>query len=105
MGKGVIEGVIGVCADVLIHLGTPFPPSASHLQVLLLGGLKGSVVGRPLVPGATVVAEVQEHCESKDVIVAKFRRRKSSKRTHIVKPVITVLRIAEVNYEAYEDQI
>lgn len=49
-------------------------------KVLLVAGHNQTVIGRPLVPNATVTAEVQEHCLCKDTIVFKFKRRKGYKR-------------------------
>lgn len=72
-------------------------------KVLLMGGLKGTVVGQPLIPGASVLAEVQEHGMTKDVIVAHFRRRKGSKRTKLHKQQVTILRIIDIQYKGDDD--
>ena len=43
-------------------------------QVLMLGGEKVTV-GQPTVPGARVVAEVQQHSRGEKIVVFKYKRK------------------------------
>ncbi len=48
-------------------------------DVLMLGGEK-SMIGKPLVPGARVDAEITAQDRAKKIVVFKFRRRKGYRR-------------------------
>ena len=48
-------------------------------DVLMLGGEK-SLVGKPLVPGARVDAEITAQDRAKKIVVFKFKRRKGYRR-------------------------
>lgn len=63
---------------------------------MLVGSKYGTLVGRPIVPGARVTAYVEELTKDKKVTILKFRRRKNSKRTKGFRRDITVLRIKEI---------
>ena len=65
-------------------------------DVLLVGSRVHSTFGRPYVPGAKVIATVEELTKDKKVVVMKFRRRKSSKRTKGHRRELTVLRITDI---------
>jgi large subunit ribosomal protein L21 len=63
---------------------------------LLVGSRKATVVGRPLVEGAQVVASVEEITKDKKVISFKMRRRKNSRRTKGFRRQVTILRVTDI---------
>ena len=65
-------------------------------DVLLVGSRVHSTFGRPYVPGAKVIATVEELTKDKKVVVMKFRRRKNSKRRKGHRRELTVLRITDI---------
>ena len=65
-------------------------------DVLLVGSRMQTIVGRPYVPGAKVMATVEELTKDKKVVVLKFRRRKNSKRTRGFRRELTILRITDI---------
>mmetsp|Transcript_16072 Transcript_16072/g.35607 ORF Transcript_16072/g.35607 Transcript_16072/m.35607 type:complete len:191 (-) Transcript_16072:105-677(-) len=66
-------------------------------KVLLVGSKSATLLGRPLVPGATVMAVVEEMARDKKVMTLKYRRRKNSKRLQGFRREITILRIMEIS--------
>lgn len=64
-------------------------------EVLLVGG-DTPKVGKPLVQGAKVSAEIVEHGRDKKLIVFKFRRRKRSRRKAGHRQNFTAVRITGV---------
>lgn len=62
----------------------------------MVGGRHGTIIGRPQVPGASVVAEVEEITLDKKVLALKFRRRKSSRRLTGHRREVTILRITDI---------
>ena len=71
------------------------PGATVELPVLLLGGEK-TVVGTPVVEGASVVAEVLGHGRGKKIIVGKFRRRKDYRRKNGHRQDYTEIRIKAI---------
>ena len=67
-------------------------------DVLLVGKADATVIGRPRVPQARVVAAVEEQTKDGKVIAFKKRRRKGYKRTKGFRREITVLRIHAIEY-------
>jgi large subunit ribosomal protein L21 len=65
-------------------------------DVLLVGSVDRTWVGRPLVPGALVTMEVEEQTKDKKVIIFKKRRRKSSQRKQGFRREVTMLRVTGV---------
>ena len=65
-------------------------------DVLLVGSRMQTIIGHPYVPGAKVLATVEEMTKDKKVIVLKFRRRKNSQRTRGFRRELTVLRITDI---------
>jgi large subunit ribosomal protein L21 len=63
--------------------------------VLMLGGDK-TIIGAPMVAGATVAAEVVAEIRGDKVIAFKKRRRKNSKRKRGHRQMLTVVRITEI---------
>jgi large subunit ribosomal protein L21 len=67
-------------------------------DVLAVGGGEGStVIGAPLVPGATVTATVIAQDRLDTVIIFKKRRRQNSRRRNGHRQPVTVLRIGEIS--------
>mmetsp|Transcript_19933 Transcript_19933/g.35558 ORF Transcript_19933/g.35558 Transcript_19933/m.35558 type:complete len:264 (-) Transcript_19933:471-1262(-) len=68
----------------------------SLTKVLMLGSAKETVIGRPQVPGAYVIAAVEEQFLDAKKLIFKFRRRKNSKTLKGHRQPLTNLRILEV---------
>jgi large subunit ribosomal protein L21 len=67
-------------------------------QVLLLGG-GDTVIGTPIVSGATVTARVAEQGRHPKIIVFKMKRRKNYRRKNGHRQPFTALEITGINYE------
>lgn len=65
-------------------------------EVLLVGGEGEPKVGKPLIEGAKVTAEVVEQGRAKKVIAFKKRRRKNSRRKRGHRQHQTTVRIKEI---------
>ncbi|CAM9259342.1 unnamed protein product [Ascophyllum nodosum] len=65
-------------------------------DVLLVGTREDTVVGRPIVSGASVKLFIEEQTLDKKVIVFKKRRRKASKTTQGHRRHITILRVTDI---------
>ena len=65
-------------------------------DVLLVAGEDKVTVGRPLVSGAKVTAEIVEQGQDKKVIVFKFQRRKNYRRRYGHRQLFTSIKINEV---------
>ncbi|XP_031248695.1 50S ribosomal protein L21, mitochondrial [Pistacia vera] len=65
-------------------------------KVLLLGSESQTIVGRPIVPDATVHAVVEEHALDAKVIIFKKKRRKNYRRTKGHRQELTKLRIIDI---------
>jgi len=65
-------------------------------QVLLTGSKQETSVGRPLVAGAQVIAQVEQHTLDKKILVFKRKRRKHHKKMNGARRHMTVLRIEEI---------
>ena len=64
-------------------------------EVLLLGG-DAPKVGRPLVQGAAVAAEITAQDRGKKLVVFKFRRRKNYRRKQGHRQPLTALQITSI---------
>ena len=65
-------------------------------HVLAVGDGQGSTVGKPLVAGASVKAEVVDQAKGDKVIIFKRHRRKHYRRTNGHRQQLTVLRITAI---------
>ena len=65
-------------------------------NVCLVGTKSNTYIGRPHVPGAKVIATVEEITRDKKVIAFKLRRRKNSKRTKGFRRQVCILRISDI---------
>lgn len=65
-------------------------------QVRLVHGDAGLVVGRPLVPGAKVTAEILRQGRMRSITVFKKKRRKNYRRTHGHRQHFTKLLIKDI---------
>lgn len=68
-------------------------------DVLAVGAYDWSVIGRPLIRGASVTATIEEQTLSGKVMVTKFKKRKGYLRRKGHRQPITRMRIEEVKYE------
>ena len=65
-------------------------------DVLLVSDEDKVALGRPMVKGAKVTAEIVEHGKDKKVIVFKFQRRKNYRRRYGHRQLYTSIKINEV---------
>ena len=65
-------------------------------EVLMLAGSGEPKLGKPMVSGAKVTAEVVEHGRGPKVIAFKKRRRKNSRRRRGHRQDLTTVRIKEI---------
>lgn len=65
-------------------------------KVLMLGSATQTLIGRPLLPDATVHAVVEEHALDAKVIIFKKKRRKNYRRTKGHRQELTKLRITDI---------
>ena len=65
-------------------------------DVLLLGSLNQTIIGRPLVEGATVRARVEEQTLDKKIDIFKKKRRKNYRRWNGFRRQVTVLRVTDI---------
>ncbi|KAL6769735.1 MRPL21 [Auxenochlorella protothecoides x Auxenochlorella symbiontica] len=66
-------------------------------RVLLAGTADATIIGRPVVPGITVTAAVEEQFLDGKVLIFHKRRRKNSRRTKGHRQPLTMLRILDVD--------
>ncbi|QDT67017.1 50S ribosomal protein L21 [Calycomorphotria hydatis] len=72
-------------------------------KVLLANGGAASVIGRPLIDGATVAAEVIDPTQKGDKVeIQKFRRRKNSKRHTGHRQKYTLVQIGAIDVPGLE---
>ncbi len=65
-------------------------------RVMLLGSRSETIVGRPYIPGATVLAAVEEHFRDGKVHVFKKKRKKRYRKYQAPRPNLMTLRILQV---------
>jgi len=70
--------------------------SVTFDQVMLLGGGK-TVIGDPLVKGASVKATIKRQFRDKKVLVFKYRRRKNYKKTAGHRQPLTTVEIGDIS--------
>jgi large subunit ribosomal protein L21 len=74
------------------------PGERVEFQEVLLGATDGElVVGRPVIPGARVVAEVVRHGRGEKIVVWKFRRRENYRRKQGHRQGFTEVRVQAVD--------
>lgn len=74
----------------------PVGASVTLDEVLALGTDEEVTLGRPLIAGASVSAEVLDQEKARKVLILKKRRRKNSRRRQGHRQLLTVLRIGEI---------
>lgn len=66
---------------------------------VLLTSNEGNIqVGTPLVPGATVTAQVVEHGKERKILVFKKKRRKGYRRKHGHRQHFTAIRVKDITF-------
>jgi large subunit ribosomal protein L21 len=65
-------------------------------RVLMLGSKTRTVIGRPTVPGAEILALVEEHVRDGKKFIFKKKRRKNYRRMNGYRAQLTGLRVLEV---------
>ena len=79
----------------------------SRLQldnVLLLGSVEWTVIGRPVVGGASVECVVEEHAKTDKVLVFHKKRRKNHRKMRGYRGDVTVLRVTKINVPTIEPE-
>jgi len=74
-------------------------------NVLMVGSRKHTLVGRPLIPGAYVLAKVEEVTQLRKIIVSRKRKRMHFQKKQGHRHWVTVLKILKINcnFSAYMD--
>ena len=89
-----------VSPDDLIYVdkihGVDVNDVVSLPRVLMLGSKTRTVIGRPTVPGAEVLALVEEHVRDGKKFIFKKKRRKNYRRMNGYRAQLTGLRVLEV---------
>ena len=65
-------------------------------DVLMVGGDTETMIGAPLVEGASVVGEVVDQARNRKIIIFKKRRRQNSRRKRGHRQLLTTVRICEI---------
>jgi ribosomal protein L21 len=65
-------------------------------RVMLVGEREQTVIGRPIIPGASVSAIIEEQAQTQKVRIFKKHRRRNYKRTKGFRALVTVLRIESI---------
>lgn len=66
-------------------------------EVLLVGSEAATVVGRPTIPNAKVICQIEEQTQDAKVVVFKKRRRQNSRRRNGHRRDVTLLRVTEID--------
>lgn len=67
-------------------------------DVLLIGAVDWSILGRPLIRGASVITTIEEQAKSGKIYITKFKKRTGYKRRKGHRQLITRFRIKEIRY-------
>lgn len=73
-------------------------------KVLLIGTLKWSIFGRPLIPNARVKATIEEQTRSRKTYTFKFKKRKGYRRKLGHRQPLTRFRINDIDYTLPQDR-
>jgi len=73
-------------------------------DVLLAGAKSGTAVGRPVISGASVTAEVIEHRLGQKILLGIRRRRKASQRRGGHRQRYTAIKITAVDVPGLKDE-
>jgi large subunit ribosomal protein L21 len=65
-------------------------------EVLMIAGTGAPTVGKPLIPGAKVLAELVQQTRGPKLIAFKKRRRKNSRRKNGHRQDLTMVRIKDI---------
>ena len=65
-------------------------------EVLLVKTDAGTLVGRPIVPGASVSGTVEAHGKADKVLVFKYKKKKQYRRTRGHRQIFSEIKIAKI---------
>ncbi len=65
-------------------------------EVMVVGDESNTTIGKPLIPGAKVLAEVQGQVKGEKVRIVKFRRRENYRRQKGHREAFTRVKIKEI---------
>lgn len=89
-----------VTADDIVFVNWLHGPNVNDVisldRVMLLGSRYQTIVGRPYVPGASVLAAVEEHFRDGKIHVFKYKKRKDNRKYLGHRSNYTTLRILQV---------
>ncbi len=69
-------------------------------DVLLVKADDKTLIGQPLVGGATVMGVVEEHGKAEKVLVFKYKKKKQFRRTRGHRQDFSMVRIEKINFQA-----
>lgn len=89
---------VEVDKKLAINFRGPLEPGTvvEFSDVLAIGDDENVRIGQPTVEGAKVVAEVVSEMKGPKLVIAKFRRRKNSKRKTGHRQIYTLIKIKEI---------
>ena len=65
-------------------------------KVLLIGGVKGSLIGQPNVVGSKVVGQLLRHDRGEKIVIGKFKKRKKYRRKAGHRQDVSVVQIKQI---------
>ena len=92
----VSEGDV-IMANKLI--GTNIGDVVRFNKVLLIGTQTTTAIGKPIIPTACIVAEIQEQVKTKKYIILKKIRRKHSRKKMGHRQEMTIIKVKSINYD------
>ena len=98
----VVENDLLICEKLD---NSPINEKLEFEAVKLIGTPSYTLLGRPNIEHAKVVATVEQQTKSEKLIVFKKKRRKGYKRTKGHKQDLTVLRVEKIEHEINEEMM
>eukprot|EP01089_Gocevia_fonbrunei_P000306 TRINITY_DN10317_c0_g1_i1.p1 TRINITY_DN10317_c0_g1~~TRINITY_DN10317_c0_g1_i1.p1 ORF type:complete len:225 (-),score=36.70 TRINITY_DN10317_c0_g1_i1:41-715(-) len=74
-------------------------------KVLLVGTQEFTAIGKPLLTGASVSAEIEQVTKGQKILIFKKKRRKGYRRLKSVRPYVTILKIGDVKVSFNQGQL
>ncbi|KAG8461825.1 hypothetical protein KFE25_001443 [Diacronema lutheri] len=85
------------CVLCTQSLNAPVGSTLTLDRVLLAGSSRRTVIGSPLIAGASVVVRVEEHNQLDKVVVFKKKRRKGYRRWRGHRQKVTIVRVVNID--------
>lgn len=87
------------CVLCTQSIDAPVGSTLTLERVLLAGSSRKTVIGSPLIAGASVVIQIEEHNSLDKVVVFKKKRRKGYRRWQGHRQGATIVRVLRINAE------